>query len=180
MEPRHLLLMILDACENKIQSKTKLHKIAYFTSIILKEDFDFDAHYYGPYSQQIEDGLGELIGLGFLDVNILSYGTDSNIGFEKKRYDYQVTQSGKQISDHIKGKYSQQYSTIAQSVKKLKDKGYIELSIAAKAYFILNKENQPLTLEQIRSKAREFRWNIAGPEIESAVQILEELELVTN
>ncbi len=180
MEPRHLLLMILDAFENKMQSKTRLHKIAYFTSIIVKEDFDFDAHYYGPYSQQIEDGLGELIGLGFLDVNILSYGTDYNIGFEKKRYDYQVTQSGKQISSHLKEKYKQQYGTITETVEKLKDKGYIELSIAAKAYFILNMENQPLTLEQIRSKAREFKWNIAGTEIELAVQILKELDLVTN
>jgi uncharacterized protein YwgA len=178
MEARHLLLMILDACGKKIESKTKLHKIAYFISILLKKDFQFNAYYYGPYSRPIEEGLGELTGAGFVNVNICSYGIDSTHGFEKKRYAYNINEAGNELLNHLKTRYPDEYTTIERYTNILKEENYIDLSIAAKSYFILNKENQPLTFDQIRLKAHEFRWNISGNEIDSAIKILKNLNFI--
>lgn len=180
MEARHLLLLILDACGKKIESKTKLHKIAYFISIILNKDFQFNAYFYGPYSRSIEEGLGELTGIGFVSVSICSYGVDSAHGFEKKRYTYEITKTGEGLLQHLRNQYSDEYETIKKKTDILKGENYVNLSIAAKANFILNKENQPLTLDQIRSKAREFNWKISDGEIDSAIKILENLDFVRS
>ncbi len=178
MEARHLLLMILDACGKRIESKTKLHKIAYFISIILKKDFQFSAYFYGPYSRSIEEGLGDLTGVGFVNVTICSYGVDPAHGFEKKRYSYEITKTGEGLLEHLKTQYSGEYKTIRQKADILKEENYVNLSIAAKANFILNKENQPLTLDQIRAKANKFNWKISSGEIDSAIEILENLDFV--
>lgn len=180
MEARHLLLMILDACGKKIDSKTKLHKIAYFISIILGKDFKFNAYYYGPYSRLIEEGLGELTGAGFLNVNICAYGIDATHGFEKKKYTYHITPPGDELLGHLKTQYPIEFQEIKNHTARLKDESYIDLSIAAKAYFILDKEKQSMNLDQIRSKAQEFQWNISGGEIESAIKILKGLALVSG
>jgi len=178
MEARHLILMILEACGKKIESKTKLQKIAYFISILLKKDFGFNAYYYGPYSRSIEEGMGDLTGVGFLNVNIYYYGLESTHGFEKKRYAYNITEAGDELLVHLKTRYADEYATIVRYTDILKEENYIDLSIAAKSYFILSKEKQPLTRDQIRLKAREFKWDIYENEIESAVKILKNLDLI--
>ncbi|MDQ1350232.1 MAG: uncharacterized protein QG657_533 [Acidobacteriota bacterium] len=170
--------MILDACGKRIESKTKLHKIAYFLSILLKKDFQFNAYYYGPYSRPIEEGLGELTGAGFLSVSMNSYGLDSTHGFEKKRYDYNITEDGEALLKHLKTEYAREYETIAKYTNFLKEKNYFDLSIAAKSYFIIEKEKQPVTSDQICLKAREFHWNISQSEIDSAIKILMKLDFI--
>jgi uncharacterized protein YwgA len=175
MEARHLLLMIIDACGQKIESKTKLHKIAYFVSNILKKDFQFNAYYYGPFSRSIEEGLGELTGAGFLNANICSYGVDSTHGFEKKKYTYEIKDTGKELLKHLKTLYPGEYNTIKEKTDILKGEHYADLSFAGKLNFIFEKENRPLTLEQIRTKANEFNWKISGSEINSAIKILKKL-----
>ncbi len=180
MEARHLLLMILDACGKKIESKTKLHKIAYFVSIILKKDFQFNAYFYGPYSRTIENGLEELTGVGFINMYTSSFGITSTTGFEKKKYTYEITESGDELLRNLKTQYAKEYKQIETYSGKLHDKSYIDLSIAAKAFFILDKGKKTLGIEQIRSKAREFQWNITDSEIESAIKILKDLNLISH
>lgn len=180
MEARHLILMILGSCGKEIESKTKLHKITYFISILLKKDYAFNAHYYGPYSRPIEEGLGELTGAGFLNEIICSYGQDSPNGFEKKKYTYNITEAGNGLLKHLKTKYVNEYSDIEKYTHRLKEENYLNLSIAAKSYFILSREKQLLTCEQIREKAREFKWNISEKEIDSASQILKYLNLLDD
>jgi uncharacterized protein YwgA len=178
MEARHLILMILEACGKQIESKTKLQKIAYFISLLLEKDFRFNAYYYGPYSRSIEEGVGELTGAGFLNVTIYTYGLDPTHGFEKKRYAYNITTAGDELLDHLKTQYAGEYATIERITGILKEESYFDLSIAAKSDFILRKENQPLTRDQIRLKAREFQWNISENEIESAGKILKNLNFI--
>ena len=170
--------MILEACGKRIESKTKLQKIAYFISILLKKDFQFNAYYYGPYSRSIEEGLGELTGAGFLNVSMTSYGLDSIHGFEKKRYDYDITEAGEALLKHLKTQHAKEYEEIQQYTNFLKEENYFDLSIAAKSYFIIEKEKQPLTRDQICLKAREFHWNISQSEIDSAIKILMNLRLI--
>ena len=181
MKIRHLILMLLDACGGKINSKTKLQKEIYFLALLLSRDLGFKAHYYGPYSVEVENALDELIGAGFVDIKRDIWGIDTRYGFENKRYDFSLTESGRKFVRILAEESSDEYKVVKTFVEKLKEMGdpdYFSLSIAAKAYFILDKEGKLLTKEQIREKAREFGWKVGENDIDIAINILKNLDFV--
>jgi len=181
MKARHLILMVLNAWGGKIESKTKLHKIIYFISLLLGKDLKFQAHYYGPYSLEVEQGIDELVGAGFLNVKRDVLGINIKFGFEAKRYEFSLTKSGKKLAKTLKKENPDDSKTIRKFVKKLKEIGdpdYLSLSIAAKAYFILDKEEKAMTKDDIMTKASNFGWKVGEEDINVAVEILSELDFV--
>jgi len=181
MKTRHLILMLLNASEGRIDSKTKLQKELYFISLMLNKDLEFKAHYYGPYSTEVETALDELIGAGFVDVKREVFGIDYNRGFEFKRYNFSWTESGQELVKVLKEENPEEYKIIESFVRKLQevgDPGYLSLSLAAKAHFILSKESKPMTRRQIRKKAKKFGWNVNDHDIDIAVDILKKLDFV--
>jgi len=181
MKIRHLILMVLDACGGKINSKTKLHKEIYFLALLLNRDLGFKAHYYGPYSVEVENALDELIGAGFVDIKRDIWGIDTRYGFEAKRYNFSLTESGRKFVRVLAEESPDEYKEVKTLVERLKEMGdpdYLSLSIAAKAYFILDKEGKPLTKEQIKEKAKEFRWKVNEMDVDIAINILKNLNLV--
>jgi hypothetical protein len=182
MEMRHWVLMLLKASDGSISSKTKIQKEMYFLSLWMKEDFVFRPHYYGPYSPEVEQGLNELIGAGFVNMRRESFGVVSQ-GFEIQRYDFSMTDEGKEMADYLKKENPDKYSNIEGFIKKLKDMGnpnYLQLSIAAKVYFILHKEGRHMTKSEIIEKAKSFDWNIRENDIYVAVEILQKLNIITT
>ncbi len=181
MKARHLILMLLETLGGKVDSKTKLHKEIYFISLLRDRDIGFKAHYYGPYSPEVEQGLDESIGAGFINMTREVFGMDSNRGFEFKRYDFSLTESGKNFAKILIGKYPEEHEQIEQFTRKLKeidDPDYLSLSLAAKAYFILDKEDNAMTDSQIAEEAKQRGWNVTEDDITTAVTILEKLDLV--
>ena len=181
MKARHLILILLDTLGGKIDSKTKLHKEIYFISLLLNRDIGFKAHYYGPYSPKVEQGLDESIGAGFINMTREVFGMDPNRGFEFKRYDFSLTEPGKRFAEILKKKYPEEHKQVEEFVGKLQEIGnpdYLTLSLSAKAYFILNKEGIAMTDSQIAEKAGEFGWNVTEDDITAAITILEKLDLV--
>jgi len=181
MKVRHLILMLLEASGGLIESKTKLQKEIYFISLKMKENIKFQAYYYGPYSFEVEEGLDELIGAGFVDVRRTVYGIKSDTGFEHKRYSFSITESGKKLIDSLVIENSDKYKEIecfTDTLKKIGNPDYINLSLAAKAHFILTRENQGLTREQIMEKAKNFGWNVSENDIKTAANMLQGLGFV--
>lgn len=181
MKARHLILMLLKASGGKIDSKTKLQKEIYFISLLLKKEIKFKAHYYGPYSLEVEDGLDELIGAGFIDIQRDVFGFKQ--GFEVKRYDFSLTESGQKFEETLSEKNPYEKNTVQEFVKKLEEIGtpdYRSLSIAAKVYFILDKKSVSLTKDKIRDKAMEFGWDVSESDINNAEGILEKLDFINE
>jgi uncharacterized protein YwgA len=178
MKLRDVLVVILGAMEGTIQSKTKIQKLCYFLSIVLQMDFGFRAHYYGPYSQQIEAALDDLLGMGFVTATINKFGVVSG-GFEIVRYDYSLTKDGNAMYEDIKSTPSSvEIINFINKLKTMEDIDYLKLSIAAKAYYVLNKEEQPMGKHKIREKAKHFNWDITDVDINSAISFLENIDLV--
>jgi len=181
MKIRHLILMLLKKWGGKIEGKTNLQKQIYFISLLLDKDLGYKPHYYGPYSTEVENSLNELIGAGFVNVTKDIYGIDMTHGFESKRYDFSLTESGKNFSNTLAEEHCEEYNRIKEFVGNLKTIGtpnYLSLSIAAKAYFIIKKENTPLTRTQIQKKAAEFGWKVGENDNDTAIEILKEMDLV--
>lgn len=178
MKLRDVIITILGAMGDHVESKTKIQKICYFLAIILKRDFGFKAHYYGPYSQHVEEALDDLIGMGFVTTATINFGTAPS-GFEVVRYDYSLTKDGKIMYENIKSNTeSIEITKFINKLKTPKNIDYLKLSIAAKSYYVLNKEDQPMQKQKIREKAKQFKWDITEGDINSAISFLENIDLV--
>jgi uncharacterized protein len=180
MNIRHLILMTLKASGDKIVGKTMIQKQIYFLSLLLNENLGFKPHYYGPYSSEVEQALDELIGAGFIDMTRSIFGVDTNTGFEFKRYDFALTKNGKNLAEIVKAENAKTHKKIDEFVKKIEENktDYLSLSIAAKAYFVLNKEGKPMNKDAIREKANLFGWNVTDVDIDNAITILRQLKLI--
>lgn len=179
-----LILLIIEKAGGKLSGKTILQKRAYFLTKILELPFDYKPHYYGPYSPEIEAGLGRLKALGFVDEHTVGFGYGGSAGFEMCRYDYQITEDGKIILKRIKEEFPDFCNKIEGLLNRFENAGdtgdYLRLSIAAKAYYILKKHNKPLNEEEIASEAKDFGWKITENSIENAVCFLKKMELVSK
>lgn len=155
---------------------------ARFVALLSNVDpgFDFDAHYYGPYSSMVDSTVMQLKSMGFLREEISEFGVMSG-GFEMRRYDYQLTAEGNQIVERLKA--LSEFKQIIDSVNKIKSAGdpnYVELSIAAKSYFIISHENRPMSVQEITREAEKYNWRIGEQSVNSAVKFLTSLNVVAG
>lgn len=184
MNPRDLVLMVLDAYGGSISGKTLLQKVCYFMDVSFGLDIGFKAHHYGPYAPTIEDAIGELKELGFISEETTGFGIQSSSGFgEVKRYDYRLTNDGKEVVGALKQKMSEQWENVRQRVQSIRANGepnYQDLSVAAKSYFILRRQNKPMTDGEIKNEARRIGWQVTPENIQKAITLLGSLNLVTQ
>ncbi len=182
MKARNMILILLEAEGGKIESKTKIQKEIYFIAEKMGLDFHYRAHYYGPYSPDVRDGLEQLISVGFVSVAAQEWGVDPR-GFEMKRYDFSLTSAGKEIADSIKTEHGDLVGNIEDFVRRLKEIGnpdYMSLSIAAKVHFISKREGTALNPAAIKAKARTLGWKIEDTDIQNAEAILDKLGYSKN
>ena len=183
MRPTDFLICLLDASAGSIQGRTLLQKRAFFVCQDPKIEvaLDFIPHYYGPFSPTLDVALGELKSLGFVDEATTGFGLVGTSGFEIRRHDYHLTDDGKQIAGLLKQSDVEAYERITAGFQRIKEAGdpnYMELSVAAKAFFILKRKNRPLTHEEVLRAASDFNWNISEQSLGRAVSFLEKLGLV--
>ncbi len=183
MNAIQFVLALFDASVGRIQGRTLIQKKAYFVSLLSVVDpgLDFNAHYYGPYSAVVDSTVAQLKNLGFLGEGCMGYGVSSD-GFELQRYDYTLTADGQKLLAALRA--SPEYRSVASAVSKIKkagDPGYVELSIAAKTYFILDKRGKPMSPSEIRREAeKSFNWTIQPGSLERAVKFLQQVDLTED
>lgn len=182
MNPMQFVLAVLDASGGQLQGRTLLQKKAFFVSLLSGVDpgLNFDAHYYGPYSPSLDSTVAQLKNLGFIGEESTGFGV-YNEGFELRRYDYSLTPDGKKVAATLRG--SGEYARLTSAVDKVRragDPNYFELSIAAKAYFILQRANRPMSTFEIRREAEKFHWDIKPESLERAVAFLQQIDLTES
>jgi len=186
MKPHEFILLVLNEYGGTIQGKTLLQKLTYFSALAVAPDLPqklgYKAHYYGPYSATVDDALGRLESLGFVEESRVPYGVLGDRGFEVKRFDYELKKDGKAVAARLRETYPQESDAICSvttTVKRAqKDLSYIDMSIAAKAYFLLRQKGGPMSSEEIREMARTFSWTINETQLEKAARLLKELGFV--
>lgn len=179
MKTYEIILLMIHELGGSLSGKTKMHKLCYFYSVISKKQMGFKPHYYGPYSPAVENALDELEGMGLIRKTTEPLGENPD-GFEMKRYSYKVTKYGLQVIDTMAD--TQGRTQLKMYIEKVKDVGLpttTDISIAAKAYYILDRENKPLTDGEIHKKAKNFNWDISSTSIHSAANFLKEFELIS-
>jgi uncharacterized protein YwgA len=182
MSTRDILLLAYDAFGGKICGKTKLQKKLYFISIMLRWDLGYGPHYYGPYSADVANSNQELKSLGYVTESIASAGAYNDQGFEVTRHDFTLTEDARTILDAKKRRNADAWTQIESAAARLTaagDLSYLELSVAAKAYFLLNENGSPARTDELVNMARKFGWSVTEQEVTKAVEFLKRLDLAT-
>lgn len=183
MKPTDFLLCLIDVFEESIEGRTLLQKRAYFVAELTGEDFGlkFDAHFYGPFSQTVEGTATQLTNLGFLKESSTGFGI-VNDGFEVRRYDYTLTEDGKSIVKKLRG--TPDYKKISDASRRILNAGnptYMELSIAAKAYFLLKrKEGKGMSRTDLIKEAEKYSWSISPGSVKRAIDFLKAVDLASE
>jgi uncharacterized protein YwgA len=182
MDINDFVLLSLSAIGGKIEGKTKLQKTIYFLGILTDSivELGYDAHYYGPYSEEVNNAITYLMTIGVLEQSTCGGSTDP-AGFSVIRYDFRLTESGQRMAESQKKKNLAFWDKISEAANKFQQMGnlnYIQLSIAAKTYFMLGKKRNRATNEELASLAPKFGWNVTPEEIYESAQYLKKLGLV--
>jgi len=182
MKINNFILLAYKAFDEKINGKTTLQKKIYFLGVLTEKikELGYRPHYYGPYSANVELANNELKSFGYIEENTSNWGI-SNKGFEIIRYDYKLTETGRKKADIIEKDYPELKGEIDEAAEKIMDAGeidYMLLSVAAKAYYILDKKNKEMTSKEIKKIAKKFRWSVNEPELKMAIKFLEKIKLV--
>ena len=179
---RDYILLAYKAFGGGVRGKTMLQKRMYFLSVMLNVDLGFGPHYYGPYSSAVTSGNIELKSLGFLQEYSAGWGVDHR-GFEMARHDYFLSDEGNKFATEKAEANAYLWGRVqeaAEVIKKAGDLNYMELSIAAKAYFALTKLKGSASLDEIHALLPRLGWNVSKEELEKATSFLEKAHLVTN
>ncbi len=182
MKADRLILLVLDYSGGTISGKTLLQKRCFFLAKLLREDLHYQAHYYGPYSVEVEEGLAKLKALGFVQEQSLGFGVADGVGFEVRRYDYALTDDGRTVVRTLKEREPAECAEVMSVLDALKAAGdagnYVELSIAAKTFHILSETESSMTTSAIRTAAKSLGWEISEESIDEACGFLEKLKMV--
>jgi len=179
---RDVLILAYKAFEGDMRGKTLLQKRVYFLSVMLGIDLGYEAHYYGPYSEKVAALNLELKSLGQVSESSSAWGYDQR-GFEMARHDFKLTDVGARLAERKATELPRLWSRTRKAAKvisKAGDLDYMELSIAAKAYYVLNKLNGKATLEDIGGMLPKFGWSVSTEQLDRATDFLAKADLVTK
>ncbi len=179
---RDVLVMAYTAFEGDMRGKTLLQKRIYFLSVMLGIDMGYEAHYYGPYSEKVATLNSELKSLGYVSETSSAWGYDQR-GFEMARHDFKLTDMGVRLAERKTQAQPDLWNKIQKAAAldtEAGDLDYMELSIAAKAYYVLNRLNGEATLHDIIETIPQFGWSVTETQLEKATDFLEKAELITT
>ena len=183
MKTHEFILLALDEMGGQVSGKTLFQKRVYFIGLLSQRlaDFGYTPYYYGPYSDQVSNAIGEMRSVGFIQESYVNFGATNRGGFEVTRRDYQLTEDGKRIAEALRTQYAEESAQITNAWKKIEEAGdldYMQLSIAAKMYHILDAKSVPLKDEEIVDIANNLGWQISSSDINRAKEFLVRLGLV--
>jgi hypothetical protein len=99
------------------------------------------------------------------------------------RHDFALTMVGIRMADRKAEQNVALWNQIQRAVAVVRNAGdldYMELSIAAKAYYVLNKMNGKATLEDIAGMLPKFGWTVSDKQLERATDFLAKVDLITK
>ena len=182
MHIQDLILLVIGSENNKsLRGRTTLQKKLYFLSVLEETNLGFGPHYYGPYSSLVAENLDILVSARFLKEVTETFSTDRNIFGEIRRHTYSLTPDGDIIMDEIRKEpeiYGLEAKHLTGSTGKGRRSDFNTLSIAAKVYYIVNRQGRATT-EQIQEIAKEYDWDIDDSQIENVRSFLEDLSLIS-
>jgi hypothetical protein len=183
LKPRAIILLAIDSFGGQVGGKTLLQKRLYFTEVLMRENLglEFDAYYYGPYSALINSELSTLKLQRQIREDASTYGYSNESGFEMRRFQYFLTDEGNAGVVWLRENYPEEACRVTEAAKRVVAAGnldYMDLSFAAKSYWILCHSQKPLSEADVASEAQRFGWEVKPEQVHRGVEFLQKLGMV--
>ena len=166
------ILLVVNACGSSPVGRTALQKLMYFASRLGVVDAGFNAHYYGPYSQEVANEVASLVDLDFLDEYSGVVYASGNTG-----YSYRLTDEGRQVLPDANGHKEMIERIVSSAISHFSLNPRL-LATAAKVHFILAESEAPMMPQTIRQRAGNLGWDVDEPGIVKVIDYLKDLGLV--
>lgn len=167
-----MILTITDMAKERA-TRTVIQKLCYFLKVKGIIDVEFRPHYYGPYSDDVQESLSSLVGLEFIDEEL-----ERSSSSQWRRYTYTTTEDGKKILEKLnKSPEYNKAKEIIEKCKKISDFDLYVLAAAAKVYYILERKGKEMYESQIYEEAERLGWEINNRSKEKVIYLLEALDL---
>lgn len=182
MTPYDFVQLTLHAAGGKIQGRTRLQKTVYFLGLLTDhlDELGYQAHHYGPYSADVAEAMSTLEGIGFASSTVASVGSVDPQGFEIRRTDYSLTEEGVRAAsrkDETHRELSVKLKAGLDLLKRAGDLDYVKLSIAAKAFYLLQQCNATTSEKELPQLAKAFGWAVSEQQISEGLGYLRKLKL---
>ena len=168
-----MLLCIAQRSQSRINGKTVAQKLMYFCCEMTGTKLGYVSHYYGPYSQTVDNLLSNLSSSNFLlEERLLTIR-------ERMMYRYTLTEDGEAIANRAAHNYPNLHEKISQVVdecKRIADLDPEILSTAAKISYILKREKSS-SYRDISRSAKNLGWKLSRNSLRTASKLLEALGL---
>jgi hypothetical protein len=181
MSVRDLLLLIVDAAGETVEGRTIAQKLGYFVGVELDRDLGYQAHFYGPFSRDVEDALALCVLAGDLEESVERI-PDWYGGPDALRHSYALSPEGHERVEELKREHAEDAERIQATVhaigQAIPEFRQQTLSAAAKIHLIVTEQGRPVALDAIPQLARHLGWRLSQDEVNRTVDVLRRLELV--
>jgi uncharacterized protein YwgA len=171
---RETVLAVIASTGGTVEGRTVIQKLSYFGGLALDQDLGHRAHYYGPYSRDVEIALENEAFAGDLDETMRTF-VNQWSGREAKAYTYVLTDQGKDAVAEIVNAKPQAVKRVESIVHRLGElvPEYRQhpLSLAAKVDLILEQQGA-MHADEIPVVAKRLGWEVNDDEVAEAVKIL--------
>jgi uncharacterized protein YwgA len=182
MKRRDLILELVALCQDREEfGRTSLQKTAFFVSERFGTELGHRAHFYGPFSDQVEADIEALVVAGLINEKTSGLGFVSHGGREARRYEYSLTSDGAERIATLQKTYPEEVAKLRGFVARLAEAaGGLDqriLSPAAKTYFIAKRERRPMSTGEIREIGKSLGWDLRAPQIKQVASVLSSIGL---
>lgn len=183
MKNRDLILYVLGRCAERPEfGRTSLQKVMYFVGRKLDRDLGHHAHYYGPFASAVERETASLVLSKLVEERVQDLGFWTSGGFPAKQYEYTLTNLGTTRISEVVARHHDEVKRIDEVVDGLlEEAGRLDqkvLSAAAKVDYIAREEGRPVSVDDVRSAARDLGWTISPAQVGEVVGLLGNLGFV--
>jgi uncharacterized protein YwgA len=186
MNARYMVMAILCSCEDyKLEGKTNMQKLAFFSNLRTGSRITFKPHYYGPFSRQIDVALYMLTDIGMIreEIESLPESKYERSLHEAKKYKYQLTEEGKVFCEQLRKKLPSEFEEVKDTVTSIKNElGYFDpnvLSLASKIRYLEMETGKDLGPEEIETLSSNIGWEIEKEDIAKIKNFLSPISSLT-
>lgn len=164
-------LLGIDRLDERPIGRTAMQKLVYFETQKIPSKIDFGAHYYGPFSYGVHEGLARLCAFGYVRED-----APNADGFA---YEYRLTRDGRSLADDL-SRENGYYGKIKDTVQVAANHCELRqnaLARAAKTHFLRKQTRGNPRIRQIVARGRKLGWAMDANDVNDGMTLLRALNL---
>jgi hypothetical protein len=174
MMPAIDYVLALLAADDDIPSRTMLQKLVYLSADLADEPLPFSAHFYGPYSSDLQEDVEALVASGLVTETISRLEPWEPTAFDVVRYSYRLTDSGRAAAAEVPGTIRAVAGRVVEAARAAHAWNQASLSLAAKLRH-LRRIDPSVGDDQVPALAEQFGWRMSEESARRGASLLKAL-----